>query len=116
MSAVRRQSAIATTHPADPTNDRAVSGRSVGECRSVAIIGGTLGGMTAMTKRERIEAALARKPVDRPPVAFWRHVPDVDHIPAQPAAARTATASTLILNRRIRVPVPLCRADDSSEA
>ncbi len=32
-----------------------------------------------MTKRERIEAALARKPVDRPPVAFWRHVPDVDH-------------------------------------
>jgi uroporphyrinogen decarboxylase len=32
-----------------------------------------------MTKSERVAAALARQPVDRPPVAFWRHVPDVDH-------------------------------------
>jgi len=32
-----------------------------------------------MTKRERILAALGRKPVDRLPVAFWRHVPEVDH-------------------------------------
>ena len=32
-----------------------------------------------MTKRERIQAALGRKPVDRLPVAFWRHVPEVDH-------------------------------------
>ena len=32
-----------------------------------------------MTKRERIQATLQRKPVDRLPVAFWRHVPDVDH-------------------------------------
>jgi uroporphyrinogen decarboxylase len=24
-------------------------------------------------------AALSRRPVDRPPVAFWRHAPDVDH-------------------------------------
>jgi uroporphyrinogen decarboxylase len=32
-----------------------------------------------MTKRERVLAALGRRPVDRPPVAFWRHVPDVDH-------------------------------------
>ncbi len=32
-----------------------------------------------MTKRERIEAALHRRPVDRPPVAFWRHVPERDH-------------------------------------
>ncbi len=31
------------------------------------------------TKRERVAAALARKLVDRPPVSFWRHVPDVDH-------------------------------------
>jgi uroporphyrinogen decarboxylase len=31
-----------------------------------------------MTKRERVAAALARTPVDRPPVSFWRHVPDVD--------------------------------------
>jgi uroporphyrinogen decarboxylase len=32
-----------------------------------------------MTKRERVLATLARRPVDRPAVAFWRHVPDVDH-------------------------------------
>ena len=32
-----------------------------------------------MTKRGRVQAALARQPVDRPPVAFWRHVPEVDH-------------------------------------
>ena len=43
-----------------------------------------------MTKRERIEAALARKPVDRPPVAFWRHVPDVDHTAAGLAEAMLA--------------------------
>ena len=35
-----------------------------------------------MTKRERVQAALARRPVDRPPVAFWRHVPEVDHTSA----------------------------------
>ena len=32
-----------------------------------------------MTKRGRIAAAIAGQPVDRVPVAFWRHVPDVDH-------------------------------------
>src|SRR6266508_3780948 len=32
-----------------------------------------------MTKRERVMAALTRQPVDRPPVSFWRHAPDVDH-------------------------------------
>ena len=32
-----------------------------------------------MTKRERVLAALGRHPVDRPPVAFWRHAPEVDH-------------------------------------
>jgi uroporphyrinogen decarboxylase len=32
-----------------------------------------------MTKRERVLAAITRRPVDRPPVAFWRHVPEVDH-------------------------------------
>ena len=32
-----------------------------------------------MTKRERVLASLGRRPVDRPPVAFWRHAPDVDH-------------------------------------
>jgi uroporphyrinogen decarboxylase len=32
-----------------------------------------------MTKRERVVSALGRKPVDRPPVSFWRHAPQVDH-------------------------------------
>jgi len=32
-----------------------------------------------MTKTERVRAAIERRAVDRPPVAFWRHVPDVDH-------------------------------------
>lgn len=31
-----------------------------------------------MTKRERIEAAIAGKPVDRVPISFWRHFPDAD--------------------------------------
>src|SRR5215469_1404393 len=34
-----------------------------------------------MTKRERVLAAIERRAVDRAPVAFWRHVPDVDHTP-----------------------------------
>ena len=40
-----------------------------------------------MTKRERVLAAVARQPVDRPPVAFWRHVPEVDHTAEGLAAA-----------------------------
>jgi uroporphyrinogen decarboxylase len=40
-----------------------------------------------MTKRERVEAALARCPVDRPPVAFWQHAPAVDHTAAGLAEA-----------------------------
>jgi uroporphyrinogen decarboxylase len=32
-----------------------------------------------MTKRERVAAALRRQPVDRPPLSFWRHAPEVDH-------------------------------------
>ncbi|HKW95767.1 MAG TPA: uroporphyrinogen decarboxylase family protein [Methylomirabilota bacterium] len=31
-----------------------------------------------MTKLERVQAALKRRPTDRPPYAFWRHFPDVD--------------------------------------
>lgn len=46
--------------------------------------------MPAMTKRERIAAAIAGRPVDRPPVAFWRHVPDVDHTAAGLAEAMLA--------------------------
>jgi len=43
-----------------------------------------------MTKRERIVATLARRPVDRPAVAFWRHVPDRDHDPTLLADAMLA--------------------------
>lgn len=43
-----------------------------------------------MTKRERLAAALARAPVDRAPVAFWRHVPELDHDPRQLAGAMLA--------------------------
>lgn len=34
-----------------------------------------------MTKAERIYAATGRKAIDRPPVSFWRHFPDVDEDP-----------------------------------
>ncbi|PYM61520.1 MAG: hypothetical protein DMD79_12550 [Candidatus Rokuibacteriota bacterium] len=44
----------------------------------------------AMTKRERVAAALARRPVDHPPAAFWRHAPDVDQTAAGLAGAMLA--------------------------
>jgi uroporphyrinogen decarboxylase len=47
-----------------------------------------------MTKAERIAAALSRQPVDRPPVAFWRHVPEVDH------TARGLADAMLAFHRR----------------
>jgi uroporphyrinogen decarboxylase len=37
--------------------------------------------MTEMTKRERLEAAIAGAEVDRPPVALWRHWPGDDRTP-----------------------------------
>jgi uroporphyrinogen decarboxylase len=43
-----------------------------------------------MTKRERLVAAVARRPVDRVPIAFWRHVPDIDHDPRLLADAMLA--------------------------
>lgn len=43
-----------------------------------------------MTKRERIQAALQRKPVDRPPVSFWRHFPEIDDNPLALAEALLA--------------------------
>jgi uroporphyrinogen decarboxylase len=43
-----------------------------------------------MTKRERVLAVIARRPVDRPPVSFWRHVPEVDHTSKGLAAAMLA--------------------------
>lgn len=46
-----------------------------------------------MTKRERVASALARKPVDRPPVSFWQHVPAVDH------TARGLAEAMLAFNR-----------------
>src|SRR2546422_3980962 len=47
-----------------------------------------------MTKRERVVAALGGQPVDRPPVAFWRHAPDVDH------TAKGLAEAMLSLHRR----------------
>ena len=47
-----------------------------------------------MTKAERVAAALARRRLDRPPVAFWRHVPDVDH------TARGLAEAMLAFHRR----------------
>ena len=34
-----------------------------------------------MTRKERVQAALAKKEVDRPPVSVWLHFPDVDQCP-----------------------------------
>ena len=38
--------------------------------------------MKQMSRRERVQAALARQPVDRVPYAVWRHFPAVDRSPA----------------------------------
>jgi uroporphyrinogen decarboxylase len=43
-----------------------------------------------MEKRERVLAAIRRGAVDRPPVSFWRHVPEVDHTAAGLAEAMLA--------------------------
>lgn len=43
--------------------------------------------MKQMSRRERIQAAIARQPVDRVPYAVWRHFPSVDHSPAGLAQA-----------------------------
>lgn len=43
-----------------------------------------------MTKRERVAATLAVRPVDHPPVSFWQHAPDVDHTAAGLANAMLA--------------------------
>lgn len=43
-----------------------------------------------MTKRERVLATIARRTVDRPPISFWRHVPDIDHDPRLLADAMLA--------------------------
>jgi uroporphyrinogen decarboxylase len=40
-----------------------------------------------MTRRERIQAALNRQPVDRVPYAVWRHFPQIDRNPAGLAQA-----------------------------
>lgn len=40
-----------------------------------------------MTKAERIQAAVERRPVGRPPVSFWRHFPHVDEDPLALAEA-----------------------------
>jgi uroporphyrinogen decarboxylase len=43
-----------------------------------------------MTKAERIQAALQQGAVDRPPVSFWRHFPDLDEDPSALADALLA--------------------------
>jgi uroporphyrinogen decarboxylase len=43
--------------------------------------------MKEMSRRERVSAALERRPVDRVPYAFWRHFPAVDRNPAGLAQA-----------------------------
>jgi uroporphyrinogen decarboxylase len=43
--------------------------------------------MKPMSRRERIEAAIKRQPVDRVPYAVWRHFPSVDRSPAGLAQA-----------------------------
>jgi uroporphyrinogen decarboxylase len=43
-----------------------------------------------MNKRERLEAAIHGQPVDRVPVALWRHFPGDDQRPADLAAATVA--------------------------
>jgi uroporphyrinogen decarboxylase len=43
-----------------------------------------------MNKRERLEAAIHGQPVDRIPIAFWRHFPGDDQRPADLAAATVA--------------------------
>jgi uroporphyrinogen decarboxylase len=40
-----------------------------------------------MSRRDRLRAAVAREPVDRPPYAFWRHFPAADRSPAGLAQA-----------------------------
>jgi uroporphyrinogen decarboxylase len=38
--------------------------------------------MKQMSRRERLQAAINRQPVDRVPYAVWRHFPAVDRSPA----------------------------------
>ena len=43
--------------------------------------------MQQMSRRERLQAAISRQPVDRVPYAVWRHFPTVDRSPAGLAQA-----------------------------
>jgi uroporphyrinogen decarboxylase len=45
--------------------------------------------MSMMSKTERLKAVLAGQPVDRVPVAFWRHWPGDDQGPESLAAIAT---------------------------
>jgi uroporphyrinogen decarboxylase len=46
--------------------------------------------MAEMTKRERLEATIRGEPLDRMPVALWRHFPVDDQDPAELAASTVA--------------------------
>src|SRR5204862_7149936 len=80
-----------------PTKGTRSQGRFGADCKgSLTIDGGGSSRLNVrvMTKSERVAAALSRRPVDRPPVAFWRHVPDVDH------TARGLADAMLAFHRR----------------
>jgi uroporphyrinogen-III decarboxylase len=49
-----------------------------------------------MTKRERVDAALAGGPVDRIPISLWRHLPDIDLDPTALAEARAQVSQALV--------------------
>ncbi len=57
-----------------------------------------------MTSRQRVEAALRRQPVDRPPVALWRHGPEVDHDPRRLANAMLAFRDRWGLDQAAALP------------
>lgn len=46
--------------------------------------------MEEMTKRKRLEATIRGEPVDRPPVALWRHFPSDDQDPVELATSTVA--------------------------
>lgn len=54
--------------------------------------------MAVMTKRERVEAALAGMEVDHPPISLWSHFPNADQSAEALAASTVAWQETLDLD------------------
>ena len=65
----------------------------------------------SMTRRERLAAALRGEPVDRPPVALWRHFPVDDQDPEQRAQSGAAFPAHLVGALRLVVAFLLKRTD-----